>query len=107
MGALETIERFRPFLSIETGDETDDLSWIQPVRSLGYRVFSIASKAFSWPNFKRYDISRLSKDISVNAICIPDGRNQMDLLGGIPRRELRTLAELREECRRFVKRPRY
>lgn len=105
-GALSVVERFRPFLSIETGDEKDDLSWITPICALGYRVFCIATKVFTWPNYKQRDISDFPGDISLNAVCVPPHRSQMELLGDIPRREVRNVAELAAECGRFVKRPR-
>ncbi|MBO6559497.1 MAG: FkbM family methyltransferase [Nisaea sp.] len=105
-GALSVVERFRPFLSIEAGDERDDLSWIAPLIALGYRVFCIATKVFTWPNYKHRDISDLSRDISLNAICIPSHRSHMELLGDIPRREVRSVTDLAAECGRFVKRPR-
>lgn len=105
-GAMAVVERFRPFLSVETGIEDDDLTWIAPIAALGYRVFCIATKVFNWPNFKDRDISDLSGEVSLNAICIPPGRNQLELLGDIPRREVRNIEELAAECRRFVKRVR-
>lgn len=106
-GALDTIAKFTPFLSIETGFEEDDLSWLVPLRELGYRVFVMAYRVVAWPNFKGRDISNLTTDVSVNAVCIPPTESHLERLGDIPRREVKTLYDLSAECRRYQKRPRY
>ncbi|WP_323797150.1 FkbM family methyltransferase [Nisaea sp.] len=106
-GALDTISKFTPFLSIETGLEDDDLSWIYPLRELGYRIFILAYKVAAWPNFKGRNISDLTTEVSVNAVCIPPTESHFDHLGDIPRREVQTLDHLVAECRRYRKRARY
>jgi FkbM family methyltransferase len=71
-GAMGTIDRCRPALSVEAWNVQDDLSWVEPLTGLGYRAFVVAARVIPWPNLKQYDVSGLSDAVTVQVFCLPD-----------------------------------
>jgi FkbM family methyltransferase len=94
-GAMATIRRHRPCLSIEAWDARSDLGWIDAVTPLGYRVFLMPARVITWPNFKQHDSGALSTAITVQAICLPVGMAADRILDRVPHEEMRNAEELR------------
>ena len=93
-GALETIDRFHPHLSLEIGNPAADTSWVTSLRNRGYRIFAFTAYIIASPNFKKRPIEDMPAVVCASAIAVPPGSDQMALFGATPRREIPTEAHL-------------
>lgn len=104
-GALGTIRRLRPAVSVEAWNPDDDLGWIDMLRPLGYRVFLVAARVFSWPNFKSHDIACLSDTVTVQAFCLPERADPGRVLRGVRFDEFAEREALRDRLSKFRRNP--
>lgn len=87
-GALRTIDRCQPCLSLEIGNSEDNISWVSALKERGYRIFAIKAFIYTWPNFKARKIDDLPNAVCASAIAVPPGINQMEVFGAIYRQEI-------------------
>lgn len=102
-GALRTIDRCKPWLSLEIGNPKDDVSWVPLLKARGYRIFAFSAYIFSSPNFKARNIDDLPKVVCASAIAVPPGKNQMEVFGPVFRREILGEKELQKLNATFTK----
>ncbi len=104
-GGEKTIGKYLPFISLETGNPADDLTWLPCLLDLGYRVFVSMFHLFSASNFKNRDISHLDSVVCPNAIAVPPGYDHKQVLGNLYRAEVDSLERLQAICGRMKVHP--